>query len=177
LLPSSTTLLAVVSAFHQQLNELLLLQQEALIEQKFDVARQLFAHFHALMTEHITVENEQLLPVHAELGETRWATSLYYLEHTKILSLLDRADQQLATALTSTLSPRRWLIHVLDYQRTLKNVLEHHEQREEQALLIELSGHLKHRELPLAQHCQEQWLRSFAQRTDAIQQLKQQLDY
>lgn len=152
------------------------MQQEALVEKKFDLARRLFALYQTLMDEHICLENTLLLPAHATIRQPRWPTSLYQHEHDKILSLLQRALQQFDAAHHAGLSNRHRVILLLDYQRTLKNVLEHHEQREEQGLLDELAQHHNESALLLAQQCQQHWAHSFARQAVHIQDLRRQLD-
>lgn len=156
-----------ILADHRKREELLLLHQEALIEQ--DLARALARYevFHALLRAHIELENRELLPLHARVEQPRWRTQVYALEHDKILDLAEKLHERLRQAATdpaavscgakagpragnaaaaaladAVVAPdqarRRWIIHLLDDERTLKNVLEHHEEREEKGMLPEL---------------------------------------
>lgn len=156
---------------HREMDELLLLHQEALIEQDLGTALARFEAFHARLRAHIELENRELLPRHEQVAQPRWRTQVYALEHDKILELAGKlherlrqavmaqdADAPAATGALTGAGPgagieagagarsdgppgqarRRWIIQLLDDERTLKNVLEHHEEREEKGALPEL---------------------------------------
>lgn len=138
-----------ILAEHAEREELLLLHQEALIEQDLPAALARYEAFHACMRAHIAFENSELLPRHAQLAGPRWRTQVYALEHDKILELAEKLHQRLRQAVAGTAGEgaaaawpaparRRWIIQLLDDERTLKNVLEHHEEREEKGMLPEL---------------------------------------
>lgn len=171
----TTSLTNTVCSFHARLNDLFEWQQEAIVEKKFDLACQLFELYYQLMDDHVHLENTLLLPAHASLNSTRWPSTLYRHEHDKILTLLDRAMQQLRNIQQTSQAPRRMVITLLDYQRTLKNVLEHHEQREEQGILSELTEQDREHALQLALQCQQHWEVSFAGHAALIQNLRDQL--
>jgi len=171
-------LLNVLNHYHQRLENLFLCQQEALVEQRFELASQLLSHYQALLSAHIQLENSLLLPLHEKVEKPRWASSLYLREHEKILTLVSRAEEKLDAAQSEEgRSPRRGAIALLDYQRTIKGVLEHHEQREEQGLVPELSAMLDlSEEIKLAAQLEALWQQSFAERQDALNALLTQLD-
>ena len=128
---------------HQQLGELFVMHQEALLIQDIELALEIFYSYKALQVAHLTFENEHLLPELAKLNDTRWPHSLYLHEHNKVRDLLDKNElnlNQTQTLLESSSNKeyRRWLIELFEQQKSLKNVLEHHEQREEQGMLCEL---------------------------------------
>ena len=164
------TLASVLHHYHERLEQLLLCQQEALIQLDFALATDLLIHYQALLSAHIELENSLLLPLHETLEKPRWATSLYRHEHTKILDLVSRAQNKLDIAQQDKAnSQRRIAINLLDYQCTLKGVLEHHEQREEKGLVVELSAHLApNKEQILAEQCEAQWQRDFAEKAAAL---------
>ena len=171
-------LLNVLDHYHQRLENLFLCQQEALVEQRFELASQILTHYQALLSAHIQLENSLLLPLHEKVEKPRWASSLYQREHEKILTLLARAIEKLNAAQSEEgRSLRRLVIELLDYQRTLKGVLEHHEQREEQGLVPELSATLDlSEEVRLATQLEALWQQNFAERQDALSGLLTQLD-
>lgn len=171
----TTSLTNTVCSFHARLNDLFEWQQEAIVEKKFDLACRLLELHYQLMEDHIQLENTLLLPAHAALSSTRWPSTLYRHEHDKILTLLDRALQQLRNVQQSSQTPRRSVISLLDYQRTVKNVLEHHEQREEQGLLSELTEQNSERAFQLGLQCQQHWQSTFANHESLIQNLRDQL--
>ena len=175
---NSHPLLTILHHYHERLEHLLLCQQEALIHLDFELACQIFTHYQGLLSAHIQLENKLLLPLHEKVGETRWATSLYEHEHNKILTLVARAQEKLAAAKQDkTPSKRRIAIALLDYQKTLKGVLEHHEQREEQGLIVELSAYLDPvTEQALAEQCEAQWQHDFSEKEEALEPLLKQLD-
>lgn len=171
-------LLNVLNHYHQRLENLFLCQQEALVEQRFELASQILSHYQALLSAHIQLENSLLLPLHEKVEKPRWASSLYQREHEKILTLVSRANEKLNAAQSEEgRSPRQLVIELLDYQRTIKGVLEHHEQREEQGLVPELSRMLKSSEQSkLAAQLGATWQQGFAERQDALSALLTQLD-
>ncbi|MBV1873619.1 MAG: hypothetical protein KUG80_02500 [Gammaproteobacteria bacterium] len=156
---SASSLDAVLKHYHEQLNERLLLQQDALIDKNITLALQLFCQFQLLMTDHLRVENLILLPLHAEIENVRWPSSLYKLEHNKIIKLMSKAELQLRSAQRhKNTDCRRDIVEIIDYQRTLKGVLEHHEAREEQGLLAELTQHLcNETQQQIAHYCHQHW--------------------
>ncbi|MBL4607180.1 MAG: hypothetical protein JKY01_05050 [Pseudomonadales bacterium] len=170
-------LLSILKHYHQWLEHLLLCQQEALIEQRFELANQILSHHQALLFAHIQLENSLLLPLHEKVSKPRWASSLYQLEHDKILTLLSRAQEKLfAAQQDSKRSQRRLAIELLDYQRTLKGVLDHHEQREEQGLIPELLSIISPaEENVLAKQLETQWQRDFSARERTLEPLLAQL--
>ncbi|MFC3149658.1 hypothetical protein ACFOEK_01305 [Litoribrevibacter euphylliae] len=132
---------------HQQLGELFLMHQEALLIQEIELAMEVFYSYKALQIAHLTFENEHLLPELAKLKDTRWPHTLYLHEHNKVRDLLNKNDLNLnrSQEILNTGSAqqyRRWLIELFEQQKSLKNVLEHHEQREEQGMLLELFNQL-----------------------------------
>lgn len=132
---------------HQQLGELFLMHQEALLLQDVELAMEIFYSYKALQVAHLTFENDHLLPELAKLNDTRWPHSLYLHEHNKVRDLLNKNDLNLNKAqevrnTESNKQYRRWLIDLFEQQKSLKNVLEHHEQREEQGMLSELFDQL-----------------------------------
>ncbi len=125
------SLLALVAFFHREIDDTLLLHQEALLLADHALASEAFALVQAQLRAHIEVEDRLLLPLAPRVRE-RFAPGVYAAEHGKILDLLDGIARRLAAL---EIADRRAVIALLDHERVLKNVVEHHESREEQGLL------------------------------------------
>lgn len=131
-----------ISHFHGEMNEILHLHQEALLVQDLPLAIRFLRLFKSLIITHIEWEESHLLRLHEELvDEPQWKTLIYREEHNKIRDMLKEVIVRLNQ--TPVTNNRRWTIEILDYERVFKNVLEHHEEREEKGLLIELDHFLK----------------------------------
>jgi hypothetical protein len=135
----NTKLTKTVIHCHQNLDELFLLHQEAVVMGSFDDATQLFDCFHDLHSLHMTFEDEKLLPELYRLDDPgRWPASLYTSEHSKVEELMGKTRNRLLSlskGAHSHANPRREIIALLDWEKTLKGVCEHHQEREEQGLL------------------------------------------
>jgi hypothetical protein len=141
-----TKLTDVITKCHQELDELFLLHQEAVVLAKFEPAVELLGCFGELHQFHMDFENEKLIPALTELGDPgRWPASLYSSEHDKVQELLKKTEGRLLSLRDNRLSGkatgkamRRGIIALLDEQKTLKGVCEHHQEREQVGLLPEL---------------------------------------
>ena len=124
---------------HQEMDELLLQHQEALIEQDLTAAQQHYSAFHALLQSHIALEDSLLLPQHQQLEKPQWRSLVYSAEHEKLLQVAQLLGERLSRPLPAERSPRlRAIIKLLDDERSLKNLVEHHNEREEKGMLPEL---------------------------------------
>lgn len=136
------SLLQCVSYYHRQIDEMLMLHQEAVIVQDIPLAEEALRVFSKLLKTHLELEDQLLIPRHESLEhEVRWKTRVYQEEHSKLLDLLSNLRGMLQKA-PDTPDMRRWVIEFIDYERTFKNVMEHHEEREEKGLLLELEHEL-----------------------------------
>lgn len=134
------------------------LHQQALIEQNMPLAMALYELLEENLQLHIRLENELVFSQHCQLETTRWPSSLYLAEHNKITDLLQQCRHRLQNPKTQNGNLKPWIIQTLDFQRTLKNVLEHHEEREEMTLLPELDKQLdKYLKTDLIKELNEQW--------------------
>ncbi len=137
------TLHALVSSQHRHLDELMLLHQEALLLQDIPLATRFLDLFDSLLSAHIEAENQHLIPALARQPSPRWSALLYQKEHEKITAMLQKIQTQLQALPGLTGQPlRRAILALLDYERAFKNVMEHHEEREETGLLRELDAAL-----------------------------------
>jgi hypothetical protein len=87
-------------------------------------------------------EDEKLIPKLHELDNPgRWPASLYTGEHAKIRELMENTKSDLSSLRTGRLlnqNLRREVIVFLDREKMLKGVREHHQEREEAGMLMEL---------------------------------------
>jgi hemerythrin-like domain-containing protein len=131
-----------ILAEHAEMDALFLQHQEALIEQDLPRAQARYAAFHTLLKNHIALEDSQLAPLHQQLPSPQWRTLVYTAEHEKILQVAQLMVERMAAPLPAEKSARlRHIIQLIDDQRSLKNLLEHHNEREEKGMLPELAGH------------------------------------
>ncbi len=93
-------------------------------------ARASFAAFDALLRAHAAMEEEHLLPLFQARGLESPGCTVDILrgEHDKIRRLLDRARAQLPAS-AAPIPPRQRVDLILD-SRNLRELLEHHDQRE-----------------------------------------------
>jgi hypothetical protein len=164
-----------ISHFHVEIGEILHLHQEALLIQDRALSLSFLRLFKQVLMEHIDLEDTLLLTRHKTLiTDPQWATRIYEEEHNKIKTMLKELFVRLNQ--TPMTNQRRWIIEILDYEKLLKNVLEHHEEREEQGLLKELDNGLgdeEHREL--LTHCHLTLQQSLDNIEEDLQQLQTQL--
>jgi hemerythrin-like domain-containing protein len=125
--PSFMTLLDT----HKQLDELFLLQQEALMELDLELAVQRLEAFKRELLAHIQMENEILIPIYAQRVERMRGAGpeLFTGEHERMQEALARFDQTVESLRGSGLNRRR-AIEFLDQQYMFKHLLEHHDDRE-----------------------------------------------
>lgn len=125
---------------HDWIDGLLLAHQEALVEKRLHAAKVLYACFHRALKQHALAEDQLLLELHRQqCPSPKWSTSIYMHEHRKIYDLLDKLGirvDQLESIHT------RDVIELLDQQKTLKGVIEHHGEREEKGMMAELEQRL-----------------------------------
>lgn len=111
----------------------------------FDSALQRLQRWRADLAQHIEIENTRLLP-HVPPG-ARWAARVYLAEHDRIALL---ADEYLLKVRAMAQQPpqgeqarRAAVLGLLDAAHALRHVLEHHHEREHQALAHELPESLQ----------------------------------
>lgn len=123
---------------HVALSRLYQQHQEALVTRYWKQAAQFLEEYSARLSRHIEIEERLLLPhCDAVSAVIRWQAKVYRAEHERIGQLLELNIQHLAQARQRGMTPAG-LIALLDEEKTLKHVLEHHHEREEQGLFAEL---------------------------------------
>lgn len=127
---------------HLELGELFMQHQEALVQARFDDAVAAMARFNTCLSAHMVLEEKYLFPEFALIKRrTRWDVELYEMEHGKIRKLCDSLVKDLHWLRDQGLQGSdlyRNIIALLDREKTFKGMLEHHEDREEDAMLREL---------------------------------------
>lgn len=107
---------------------------------EFASAARRLADWRAALAAHIAVEERQLLP-HLPEG-ARWPARVYLQEHERIALLADEYALRLAQVAAHPPEDegarRRAALWLIDHAHALRHVLDHHHQREHQALALEL---------------------------------------
>lgn len=131
-------------AYFEQQHERLDAQLQAhlldVVGADFASALQRLQGWRADLARHIEIENTRLLP-HVPEG-ARWAARVYLLEHERIALLADEYEQRVQAVIAhpprDEPARRRAVLRLLDAAHALRHVLEHHHEREHQALAREL---------------------------------------
>jgi len=125
---------------HRRLEALLRVHLLAVVGLDFAGAQHKFERWHRGLLRHIEIENTRLLP-HVPAG-ARWDARIYRLEHERIALLAQEHAARVAALAQRTprgeSARRRAALALLDAAHALRHLLEHHHQREEMALAIEL---------------------------------------
>lgn len=131
---------------HRELRELFLQHQEALLQARFEAASAALQAFRPRLSAHMALEEQYLFPAFAGIDrKSRWDAGLYAREHEKINQMYGNIAgelQRLSEEPGKDSAQRRNIIVLLDKEKTFKGLLEHHEDREEEALLRELDEQL-----------------------------------
>jgi len=139
---------------HQDLADGFFHHQEALLDRDFAAAAKHLDQYADMLTAHIRVEEEVVVPVFETLQPTlealridfaRGAAELYLTEHRKITDRLSTLGEQLARLQAASPEPRE-LIALLDRESHFKHMLEHHDLREREYLYPLLDEHLSEHE-------------------------------
>lgn len=121
--------------------------QEALIQAQFDEALALLKRYDACHHSHMLIEERYLFPEFELIDrQTRWDLSLYEKEHEKIRKLYSVIAEDTAWLKEQQFDhsqTMRNIIALLDKEKTFKGLTEHHEEREEDAMLKELDEQLE----------------------------------
>ncbi|QXL83297.1 hypothetical protein [Comamonas sp. NLF-1-9] len=132
---------------HAQLDALLQTHLLELMGGDFARAEQAFSRWRAELVAHIAIEERELLP-HLP-AQARWAAKVYLAEHERIALLARehaaRLTQVLANPPEPGMAQRRAALWLIDAVHPLRHVLEHHHQREEGTLALELAQDLQAR--------------------------------
>jgi len=139
-------LVNIIHKQHLDLRELFMQHQEFLLQGMFDEALSCLNHYDVCHQAHADLEERYLFPEFAKIErQSRWDISLYEKEHEKIASLFETISNDLYWLSEQQLTEsqiRRNIIALLDKEKTFKGLTEHHEEREEEAMLKELDEKL-----------------------------------
>ena len=121
---------------HKDLHQWFLMHQECLLLGHDAHSQCAFSVFTEILETHLHFENEYLLK-HTLTG--RWPLKVYVKEHDKLLQLLAKIAKRLESfyQLQGRLK-RLALLEILDQENVFLHVMEHHEEREEQDLFLQL---------------------------------------
>ena len=134
-----TSLKTVIARCHQVLNQLFFVHQEAVLLGVLPRAIETLHQFIAAHDLHKNFEDTHLLTRLADLDDPgNWPASLYGHEHNKITDLLTQLDKDLlrlnSRELTGT-ALHIELIELLDREKSIKGLCEHHQESEEAGML------------------------------------------
>ena len=139
-------LVKIIHRQHLDLRELFMQQQEFLLQGQLDEALTCLNSFNLCHQAHARLEERYLFPEFAKIErQSRWDVDLYEKEHEKIASLSETISNDLYWLSEQQLTKsqlRRNIIALLDKEKTFKGLTEHHEEREEEAMLKELDEKL-----------------------------------
>jgi len=139
-------LVELIHKQHIELRELFMRHQEYLLQGKFEDAIEQLEQFSACLEAHMELEENYLFPEFARIErKSRWDVELYETEHVKIRRMHEHIVAELEWLHAEQLGAsdrRRNIIALLDKEKTCKGMLEHHEDREEDAMLRELDEQL-----------------------------------
>ncbi len=140
-------LVDIIHKQHLDLRELFAQHQEALLQGHFEDAMTQLSNFNQCHQSHAKLEERYLFPLFSEIKhQSKWNVSLYIKEHEKIERLFENISKDVSWLSEQSLSEsqlRRNIIALLDKEKTFKGLTEHHEEREEEAMLKELDEQLE----------------------------------
>lgn len=140
-------LVEIIKKQHLELRELFARHQERLLLGQFEEAKVWLEHYFVCQKAHIQIEESYLLPEFEKIKRTtKWDGALYEKEHVKILKIYQNVADELDCLSEQEMTEsdkRRKIIALLDKEKTLKGLNEHHEEREEEAMLKELEEQLE----------------------------------
>ncbi len=139
----STNSLDPLIDVHGDLDDLMLQHQTALLDQDIARARDAFEEFSRTIRKHIEIEDRMLLPVYqSRAGEPEGgATELFTSEHRKVEKYIRQLSDELASIEQEAELPKARLIRLIETEAQLKNLLEHHDRREQRFLYPLLAEH------------------------------------
>jgi hemerythrin-like domain-containing protein len=120
-----------VLAVHDQLTELFLQHQEALLQLDVPRALERLQHYTRALHAHMQIEEELLLPIYQRAGTIPGGPPEFFLgEHRRMREFLGRFTARLQEL--ESASPRlpRQIIQLFDEEATFKALCEHHDMRE-----------------------------------------------
>lgn len=141
---------APIEAEHDRIAADFQAHQEALVRAiaepaAVDQARAAWQRFEARLRAHIRFEDEQLIPLFAarvQPAPIGCSQELLDAEHRKLERLLERCSNSTERHLNEARTDPASLLRLIEDQRGLREVLEHHDQRERAAFFPALDATL-----------------------------------
>jgi hypothetical protein len=142
---------------HDRTEALFLRHQELVLERRLFEAGSHLRAYRALVELHMRHEEELLLPIYLRAEPSRrWPGVLYTGQHQRMRELLDGAAARLE-ALGNNVHSRE-LIALLDYERTYKHLVEHHDGAEREGFFPALEHIVDDADhAALATRCLDEW--------------------
>lgn len=129
-------------AQHRALDVLLRAHLDAVIALDFASALTHLAQWQHAFALHQHVEDVALIPALGQVSAPRWGTHVYDAEHRHLESLVHDYAARFAAAIAAlpegAAQRRNVALAIIDSAHVLRHVIDHHHQREEQALFLEL---------------------------------------
>lgn len=125
---------------HADLAELFARHQEALLDRDMDAALRQITCFQRALLRHIDDEENVLMPVYKARIHATMANSMALVEgdHLKLKQLTAECIHKTEVLGQNDPPIKRRILALLDEEKTLKHVLEHHDQRERNILFPSL---------------------------------------
>ena len=120
---------------HQQLDELFLEHQRALLRLDLDRAATLLETYEAELLTHMRDEEELMIPLYREraIAPVGGTAEIFLGEHDKLRQYLVLFREELAT-MAAAKDVERGVLFLLDSQHLFKRLLVHHDSREKKML-------------------------------------------
>jgi hemerythrin-like domain-containing protein len=120
---------------HDQLTELFLSHQEALLVDDIELARERLRVYERELLAHMQVEERLLLPVYERAGVIPGGQAVFFTgEHKRMREFISRFFKVLERPAPDVQTRRRQIIVLLDQEAMFKSLVEHHDQREKSIL-------------------------------------------
>ena len=129
-------------AQHRALDVLLRAHLDAVIALDFASALTRLAIWQHAFALHLHAEDMALIPALADVVTPRWGAQVYDAEHRRLEALVHDYTGRFASAVAvlpqGAAQRRNVALAIIDSAHVLRHVIDHHHQREEQALFLEL---------------------------------------
>ena len=151
---------------HEELEELFLRHQKALLGFRIPEAIELLDLFEKRLRLHMRHEEDWLLPIYDQRGgrpgrSKALPAEVYVLEHRKMLDLLGKVRCSVAQIAPPAKPSPCDIIALLDRECSFKHLVEHHNMREHNVLYAELDRLTSEKERrELTDRCAREWAAS-----------------
>jgi hemerythrin-like domain-containing protein len=120
---------------HERLDELFASHQEALLALDVELAQASLKQFELDLRAHMRIEEDLLLPIYARAGRIKGGPPEFYTgEHKKMLEFLARFNKQLEALGEAPADLKRGIIDLFDQEAVFKQLMQHHDMREQNLL-------------------------------------------